>query len=197
MDGWEGRDGLGWPEAQSYAEGLGLDPLVATKLWDNPCWFSFRLNYLALHFNGPVYGYIQERHGLQRPEYVVLYSLSLRDGVTAKSVSESSGFPKNTISRAVQALLARRLIERRADPTDRRSFRLVLTAEGRRITDDTLAPMLDRERRMLAPLSPAERFMLAELLAKLVVAAPTWPDTVDPDAPPAEGRPSRAPEDPS
>jgi DNA-binding MarR family transcriptional regulator len=197
MNDWEGRDGLGWPEASSYAEGHGLDPLVATKLWDNPCWFSFRLNYLALHFNGPVYGFIQERHGLQRPEYVVLYSLFLRDGVTAKAVSESSGFPKTTISRAVQALLARHLIERRADPADRRSFRLVLTAAGRRITDDTLAPMLDRERQMLAPLSPAERFMLAELLAKLVVAAPNWPDTVDPDAVLPEPRPSRVPEEPS
>jgi DNA-binding MarR family transcriptional regulator len=197
MENWAGRNGLVWPEAASYAEGHGLEPLVATKLWENPCWFSFRLNYLALHFNGPVYGFIQERHGLQRPEYVVLYSLSLKEGSTAKAVSESSGFPKNTISRAVQALIARGLIERRSDPADRRSYHLVLTAAGRRITDETLAPMLDRERRMLAPLSPAERFMLAELLAKLVVAAPTWPDTVDPDAPCSEERPFRVPEDPS
>lgn len=197
MENWAERNGLDWPEAASYAEGLGLDPLVATKLWDNPCWFSFRLNYLALHFNGPVYGWIQERHGLQRPEYVVLYSLFLKQGVTAKAISESSGFPKNTISRAVQSLIARGLIERRADPADRRSWHLVTTAAGRRITDDTLAPMLDRERRMLAPLSPAERFMLAELLAKLVVAAPSWPDAVDPDATLPEDRPPRPSEDPS
>ncbi|TBW41188.1 MarR family transcriptional regulator [Siculibacillus lacustris] len=169
-----------WPDAAAFAAGHGLDPLVATKLWENPCWFSFRLNYLALHFNGPVYGYIQERHGLMRPEYVVLYSLSLKDGSTAKAISESSGFPKTTISRAVQSLIERRLIERTPDSGDRRSFRLELTAEGRRITDETLTPMLERERLMLAPLSPAERFMLAELLAKLVVAAPTWPDAVLP-----------------
>ena len=31
-----------------------LDPLIVTKLWGNPCWLSFRLNFIAFRFNDPV-----------------------------------------------------------------------------------------------------------------------------------------------
>ena len=37
-----------------------LDPLTVTKLWDNPCWLSFRLNFVAFRFNDPVYRWIEK-----------------------------------------------------------------------------------------------------------------------------------------
>ena len=55
-----------------------LHPLIALKLWENPCWFSFRINHLGFHFNIPIYGWIEQRYGLARPDYVVIYSLGLR-----------------------------------------------------------------------------------------------------------------------
>ena len=84
------------PPAALPPDDSGLHPLIAVKLWENPCWFSFRLNYLALRFNGPLYGWIEQRYRLMRPEYVVLYALHLRDGIAAKDVVASAGFPKNT-----------------------------------------------------------------------------------------------------
>jgi len=152
-----------------------LHPLIAVKLWENPCWFSFRINYLGLHFNLPVYGWIEQRYGLMRPEYVVLYALHLRDGIAAKDVCASSGFPKNTISRAIQKLLRRRLIRRAPDQRDRRSYVLRLTTEGRRILDESVPPMVARERRMLEVLSRDEQRTLSSLLAKLVADTPNWP----------------------
>jgi DNA-binding MarR family transcriptional regulator len=166
--------------SRSRAEGAipaatDLHPLIAVKLWQNPCWFSFRINYLGLQFNLPVYGWIEQRYGLMRPEYVVLYSLGLRDGITAQDVCASSGFPKNTLSRAIQKLLRRRLVRRAADARDRRRYVLRLTKEGRRIFDETLMPMLEREQRMLAALSPDEQRTLSMLLARLVEDSPNWP----------------------
>lgn len=152
-----------------------LHPLIAAKLWQNPCWFSFRINYLGLQFNVPVYGWIERRYGLMRPEYVVLYSLGLSDGISAQDVCASSGFPKNTLSRAIQKLLRRRLIRRAADPNDRRRYVLRLTAEGRRIFDETLMPMVEREQRMLSALSPDEQRVLSQLLARMVEDSPNWP----------------------
>lgn len=156
-----------------------LHPVIAVKLWENPCWFSFRINYLGLQFNTPVYGWIERRYGLMRPEYVVLYSLFLKDGISANDICQSSGFPKNTLSRAIQKLLRRRLIRRAADPLDRRRYGLRLAAEGRRIVDETLPAMLERERRMLAALTQAERQVLSKLLAHLVSDSPGWPAQVE------------------
>jgi len=152
-----------------------LHPLIAVKLWQNPCWLSFRINYLALRFNLPVYGWIEQRYGLMRPEYVVLYALHLRDGIAAKDVCASAGFPKNTLSRAIQKLLRRRLIRRAPDMRDRRSFVLRLTGEGRRILDETVPPMVAHEKRMLSALNRDEQRVLSGLLAKLVADSPNWP----------------------
>ena len=121
-----------------------LDPMTAVKLWHNPCWFSFRINYLANLFNGPVYGAIEERYGLHRPDFVVLYSVGLKAGFAAKNIVASSGFPKNTISRSVQRLLRRRLIRRVADAQDGRSYALHLTPQGQQVFDAEMAPMLAR-----------------------------------------------------
>lgn len=165
-----------------------LDPLTAVKLWQNPCWLSFRINFLALAFNTPVYGLIDQVAGIKRPEFVVLYSLYLKDGVAAKDICVSSGFPKNTISRAIQVLLERDLIRRDEDAADRRSFSLRLTDAGRDLVAAYMAPMIERERVMLASLSQAERAMLEELLAKMVVDSANWPPASTlPDGPTADG----------
>ena len=160
------------------ADDAGLHPLLAVKLWENPCWLSFRINYLGLRFNLPVYGWIEERHGLVRPEYVVLYALHLQDGIAAKDVVASAGFPKNTISRAIQKLLRRRLIRRATDARDRRSYVLRLTPEGRRILDETVPPMVAWEKRMLSALNRDEQTVLSKLLARLVQDSPHWPTSI-------------------
>jgi DNA-binding MarR family transcriptional regulator len=113
----------------------------------------------------------------------VLYSLFLKDGISANDICQSSGFPKNTLSRAIQKLLRRRLIRRATDPLDRRRYGLRLTAEGRRIVDETLPAMLERERRMLATLTHDEQQVLSRLLARLVSDSPGWPTQVEQEEP--------------
>jgi DNA-binding MarR family transcriptional regulator len=162
------------PVAALPQDGSALDPLTLVKLWTNPCWFSFRINYLSNHFNVPVYGYIERRYGLLRPEFVVLFSTGLSEGVAATSIVASSGFPKNTISRAIQKLLRRRIVKRAADEEDGRRFHLRLTRVGRQIFDEMMPLMCAREEKMLAALSPAERKTLSALLAKMVMSSPDW-----------------------
>ncbi len=159
-------------------QAASFNPLTEVKLWENPCWFSYRLNYLALHYNIPIYDWIERRYGLARPEYMVLYSIGLKSGVAAKDICISSGFPKNTISRAVQGLLKRKLIRRAQDEADLRSFVLRLTRAGRDIFDETLPTLVGHERRMLSSLSAAEQALLSELLAKLVMQSPDWPSAI-------------------
>ena len=157
---------------------LSESDILHTKLWENPCWLSFRINYLALHYNNPVYGMIGADHDLLRPEFVVLYSLFLRDRTTLSEVVAGSGFPKNTLSRATKKLTRLKLVHREEDAADLRRVVLCLTEAGRAVVEAKMAPMLERERLMLETLSPAERMMLSDILAKLVIASRDWPETI-------------------
>ncbi len=147
----------------------GVDPVTVARLWENPCWFAFRFNYLALRYNIPLYGWVEREYGLPRPEYVVVYSLGLRDGVTARDISVSYGFPKNSLSRAVNALERKGLVRRTPHPNDRRSLLVHLTAAGRRLFDETLPRFVGLQDEMLRVLSDGERETLSVLLAKVVL----------------------------
>lgn len=157
----------------------GLDPLTVTKLWNNPCWLSFRLNFVAFRFNDPVYRWIETRYGLVRPEFVALYAVGLREGVAAKNIVASSGLPKNTLSRAVQKLLQRRLLKRETDASDLRSYVLHLTAAGRKIFNETMPLMVQHQTAMLDCLTEDEQRQLCTLMDKLVIASPTWPNELE------------------
>lgn len=155
--------------------------VLASKLWGTPCWFSYRMNYLAQRFNEPVYGRIAAVHGLLRAEFVVLYSLYLQDRQTLSDIVSSSAFPKNTLSRAVQNLIKRGLLRRTGDKADQRRAPLLLTEAGRTVVATEMEPMLMRERLMLAAITPAERLMLSDILSKLVVASREWPAAITTD----------------
>lgn len=152
----------------------GMEALTEAKLWHNPCWFAFRFNHIALRYNAPLYGWIRRRTGLNRPEFVVIYSIGLLDGAMARDISNSSGFPKNTLSRAIDKLCGLDLIERRIDAADRRNQTLHLLPAGRRMFDETLQQFVVFEERMLRSLSTAERETLSTLLAKIVLDTPNW-----------------------
>jgi DNA-binding MarR family transcriptional regulator len=156
------------------AAGHSADMLEA-KLWANPCPFTFRINYLALLYNTPLYSWIQDTYGLKRPEYVVLYSLALADGGSARDVSDTSGFPKNTLSRAIKRLELMGLIEAREKaPGGGRTQALYLSEKGWGVVHATRPVFEAQEQRMLQTLTEGERQMLFELMSKVVRGAQDW-----------------------
>lgn len=146
-----------------------LDPLTHARLWKNPCGFAARFNYIALRYNRPLYGWVEKTYGLSRPEYVVIYALGLMDGVTASEISFSSGFPRNTLSRAVNRLIEQGLIVRQIDGEDGRAQRLFLTRQGREILAETLPRFVATEEALLAPLTLVERETLSILMGKVAL----------------------------
>ena len=160
-------------ERNAGAELLGRHPLDAfthARLWRNPCGFAARFNYLGLRYNTPLYGWVEERFGLSRAEFVVIYSLGLLDGVTASEIAASTAFPKNTLSRAVNRIAKLGLIRRTAGETDRRQQNLALTKRGRAVLDEALPRFVALEAEMLAPLNLVEQETLSALMAKVVLA---------------------------
>lgn len=145
-----------------------MDDMTEAKLWKNPCGLAFRLNYLALRYNTPCYEWVQHCHDFSRIEYVVIYSLALCPGGQARDIGRSSGFPKNSLSRAISKLEQEKYIKRKQDKDDKRQQSLFLTAKGQRLFDKTLPAFEYRENQLLAALSSDEQSQLSDLLAKMV-----------------------------
>jgi DNA-binding MarR family transcriptional regulator len=155
-----------------------LHPMVGIKLWHNPCWLSFRVNYIAHHFNQPLYAWIAQRYKMTAPEHVVLYAVGLKDGITADDIAESSARPKNTLSRAVNNLIAKKLLFRTQNRADRRRLGLHLTRLGRRIDEETVPAFVAHEQAMASALTPAEQHTLNRLLTKVILGKASWPTVV-------------------
>jgi DNA-binding MarR family transcriptional regulator len=157
----------------------GMNPMIGVKLWHNPCRLSFRVNFIAHHFNQPIYDWIARNHHLTEPEHVVLYAIGLREGITAEDVASSSSRPRNTLSRAVNRLLGRKLIFRRHDAGDRRRRLLYLTGSGRAILDETVPLLVAREEALTGSLSAEERETLNYLMTKVILNQAAWPTRID------------------
>lgn len=136
--------------------------------------YGYRIGYLFNHFSGPVYAWTGADLGIQRPEFATLFCISHLKTPTATDVVELTGIPKNSVSRAVSRLLARKLIRRTTDRNDgRRSF-LAMTAAGRRLYEQILPRFRERQQRMISVLDPSERAELNRLLNKLVEREDDW-----------------------
>jgi len=73
-----------------------------------------------------------------------------------------------TMTHRVDQMEAAGLVSRQADPADGRVVRVRLTDRGRAAADAALGSLLERERELLEPVTPAERSVLAGLLRRLL-----------------------------
>lgn len=65
-------------------------------------------------------------YGLTRAQWVILYRLRCQEGLSQKELAELVEVEPITVARLIDRLAERGLVERRADPTDRRVWRLHL-----------------------------------------------------------------------
>jgi DNA-binding MarR family transcriptional regulator len=84
-----------------------------------------------------------------------------------RELSEHLHIAARSATEVIDALQERDLVERHADPDDRRATLVVLTPKGRRVSsaiEDSRAEVADR---LFGALSPSDRAELARILAKL------------------------------
>ncbi len=145
------------------------DPTTATTdRLDLFKFVPFRLNRLAAEVSAALSLEYRERYGLDIPEWRVLATLGFRkDACSAQYISQCTRTHKSSISRAVTALLQRKMIERVENEQDRREFRLRLTKQGRALYEELIPRLLRKEREIMSCLSVQERKALGELLGKV------------------------------
>src|ERR1700704_1991284 len=71
------------------------------------------------------------KFGMTRAQWAVLAHLEYAEGLKQAELAELLDLQPITLTRLVDRLCANGLIERRADPSDRRAQRLYLTAQAR------------------------------------------------------------------
>lgn len=130
----------------------------------------YRLNVLAHVVSQALSGLYSERHGLGIPEWRVMATLGQFGTLTAKQIGAHSHMHKTKVSRAVAALMRRRLLSRRANRQDLREAFLTLTAGGRAVYDDLVPLAEDFAARLVGDLPETERAMLDRLLAALTAS---------------------------
>ena len=135
---------------------------------------AYRMGFITNNYREPSFRAIEAEFGITRPEILTLIFLAARDGVAATEICTHSGHLKTNISRAVIALLRKKLIRRVPSADDQRRQLLYLTPPGRALHDRFIPALEERERRMTSCLTAVERVHLEALLRKLSEHVPSW-----------------------
>lgn len=135
---------------------------------------GLRLSLWSGFYIMPAFAQIQRQSGLLRDENNILFCLSHYGPLTARSICQVFGRPKNSISRAVERLLERALIRSAPIAADRRHSLLSLQPAGRELVARSTALFRTRQERMLQALSATERVALDQILGKLMADAESW-----------------------
>lgn len=90
--------------------------------------------------------------------------LSRVDGPTQSDMAEMLDLERITLCRMVDRLVEAGMVERRADPSDRRVWRIHLTERAMPLVEELSAIANEMEENMLEPLSPEQRDTLSSLL---------------------------------
>ena len=129
-----------------------------------------RLGRAFLHGSRAIEAVFEE-HGLSTGEFDVLAALrraggdhTLSPGELSRTLMLSPGGMTNRLDRLEGA----GLVERLADPNDRRSLQVALTAEGRRRVDEAVTDHVANEARLLSPLTERQRKALDDALRVLL-----------------------------
>jgi len=142
-----------------------------------------RLGRLRSHFDAELEVVFGD-HGLSGPAFAVLVSLARLNepgGVSQRRLMDDLGLTSGTVSVRMDRLVEQGLVERRADPLDRRNARITLSDRGRELYERVVPAHLANERRLLGALTAAEHDLLVDLLRKLLVE---FEGSVPPDGAP-------------
>ena len=130
----------------------------------------FRLNRLAAEISEELSTLYADRFQIDIPQWRVLATLSLGNGWTAKAIVASTRTHKSTISRAVEALERRGLIEAVQSPADKREYRLRLTGSGRRLFRELEPLVLDYQKGLMDKLGETDARRLEQAITALETA---------------------------
>ncbi len=116
----------------------------------------FRLSYTSNLVSETVAQIYIALFDLRIPEWRIIAVVAEHDGISQQAIGARTRMDKVTVSRAAIALTGRGLLERAANPDDKRSHLLVLSAAGRALYADVAPKALEVERSIFAAFEAGE-----------------------------------------
>ncbi len=104
---------------------------------------------------------------VDRAGYLALRTLEAQGPLSTKALAGTLHLDASTVTRQVTALESEGFVERRPDPTDRRSSTILLTAEGRRTMEGVEQERRRRMQSLIGDWSEEERVTLGLILNRL------------------------------
>jgi DNA-binding MarR family transcriptional regulator len=109
---------------------------------------------------------------LSHAEFRLVAALGHKDSAIMSDLAGMLNVPLSTATHTVDKLVAKGLVERGRADKDRRIVLVELSEKGRRLHQSCLECQLAMGRTMLEALSPGEREIFLELMAKMTQPAP-------------------------
>lgn len=113
-------------------------------------------------------------HGLALGQFAILMSVLETDGQSQTDLGTIFAMPAWQISRHLDGLEAAGLVQRRADPTSRRTHRIHATAEAAALAPRLRAAAQKVNTDLLAALDAGQRRALIDLLQAAVLPGEAW-----------------------
>lgn len=142
---------------------------------------SDQLSEVALLFGrssrvlDPIRLQVWDHLGIAQPQLRILFRVRQQPGIDLRGLAAGLGISPSAASQQVDKLVARRLLERRPDPTDRRRLQLELTELGARATRAISGVAVDYVASLLSEFDEDELATLQSLLSVVMRAAEAAP----------------------
>ena len=105
--------------------------------------------------------------GVSQAEANILARLEGQGPCSIAELHETFGFKRSSLTSVLDRLTEKGLAERSVSPTDRRSFTVRLTPNGRALAQRVIAALADLEGRLLATVSPDDMAAFKRVLAAI------------------------------
>ncbi len=105
--------------------------------------------------------------GLTSPQFDVVATLGGTEGMNMKDLASATLVTKGTLTGIVNRLEQKALVRREVPPENRRSFTVVLTAEGEALFNEIFPAHIAYLQQRFERLTPEELKLLHDLLRKL------------------------------
>jgi DNA-binding MarR family transcriptional regulator len=127
----------------------------------------YRFALGAEHYARRLAAMYRPAYGISPPEWKMLAILAQHAPMSATAAGERTSLMPDKVTRAVDGLVAKKLVVRRRDREDERRVVLSLTAKGARAFAEIDAVRYEIESEMLAGLTPEENRALHRALEKI------------------------------
>ena len=173
MTGNRARKSAGWvapaPRARASA-GAGAEKHGANGHVDlGPLggWIGFYLR-MAQIASFQAFARRTRQHDLNPGGFAALMVIGRNPGISQTQLSRAIGLDKSTLTPALNGMVRRNLVRRTRLPSDRRTYRLTLTARGKAMLGDLTACAVAHDRDLDAIVGTRDRVRVLHALRRIV-----------------------------